>query len=375
MPMSSGGHVASSSGCATRPKAEEIGLTGYAEPTRHSSPIGRYVMATAEHREPCESRGSCTVLGAPGGEIPPGDSLIAPKPIRPLLGRSSRDNTRPRPHNDPSNSGGAVREGSALLQGLASCGHCGRRLRTHYSGRNSAPGYHCSGERLVNGRGSYCLNIGGVQIDEAVTHAFIAALEPARLAATLAAAERLEADHEASRAERRYRAVDPDNRLVARGLERDWEESLSALEAARAELARREQERPRMLSEAERASLLAVGADISAVWNAPTTSARDRKELLRTLLEEVIIKVERDKLAAHLTMRWKGGALTELNLYVPRFKPQIVRTDEDTLALVRRLAMHYPDGTVAGILNRQGRKTAYGHRFQAHHVTNLRQRS
>src|ERR1700757_2249800 len=62
MPMSSGGHVASSSGCATRPKAEEIGLTGYAEPTQHSSPIGRYVMATAEHREPCDSRGSCTVV-------------------------------------------------------------------------------------------------------------------------------------------------------------------------------------------------------------------------------------------------------------------------------------------------------------------------
>src|SRR5262249_40621120 len=76
MPMSSGGHVASSSGCATRPKAEEIGLTGSADPTRHSSPIGRYVMATAEHREPCDSRGSCTVLGAPGGEIPPGDSTL-----------------------------------------------------------------------------------------------------------------------------------------------------------------------------------------------------------------------------------------------------------------------------------------------------------
>jgi DNA invertase Pin-like site-specific DNA recombinase len=190
-------------------------------------------------------------------------------------------NTRPRPHNDPSNSAGAVREGSALLQGLASCGHCGRRLRTHYSGRNSASGYHCSGEHLVNGRGSYCLNIGGVQIDEAVARSFIAALEPAKLTATIAAAERLEADreatlkqwrlgverasYEANRAERRYRAVDPDNRLVARGLEHEWEESLSALEAARAELARREQQRPRVLSEAERASLLAVGADINAV--------------------------------------------------------------------------------------------------------------
>src|SRR6516162_6053260 len=74
MPMSSGGHVASSSGCVTRPKAREIGSTGYAVPIQPSSPIGRYVMATAEHREPCDSRGSCTVLGAPGGEIPPGDS-------------------------------------------------------------------------------------------------------------------------------------------------------------------------------------------------------------------------------------------------------------------------------------------------------------
>src|SRR5256884_9412375 len=77
MPMSSGGHVASSSECATKPKVREIGLTGYAVPTRRSLLIGHYVMATAEHREPCDSRGSCTVLGAPSGETPPGDSSIA----------------------------------------------------------------------------------------------------------------------------------------------------------------------------------------------------------------------------------------------------------------------------------------------------------
>src|SRR5262249_24212216 len=74
---SSGGRVESSSDCATRPKVQEIGLTGYAVPTPRSSHIGHYVMATAEHREPCDSRGSCTVLGAPGGEIPPGDSTVA----------------------------------------------------------------------------------------------------------------------------------------------------------------------------------------------------------------------------------------------------------------------------------------------------------
>ncbi len=90
-------------------------------------------------------------------------------------------NIRPRPHQ----SGGAVREGAALLQGLAVCGHCGRRLAVHYSGRFSAPGYHCAGKNIVNGRGEYCLNIGGVQIDAAVAEAFVAALAPAGLEASL----------------------------------------------------------------------------------------------------------------------------------------------------------------------------------------------
>src|SRR5207302_1696068 len=293
-------------------------------------------------------------------------------------------NTRPGPHKV----GGAVREGSALLQGLASCGHCGRRLHTHYRGRNAAPGYHCSGKILVEGRGVYCLNVGGIQIDEAVAQAFIAALEPAKLVATLSAAERLEADRDAALkqwrlgveragyaaacAERRYRAVDPDNRLVARGLERAWEESLHALEAAKTELARRERERPRMLTHEERDRLFALGPDLSAVWHASTTTPRDRKELLRTLLEEVIIKIERGKAAARLTLRWKGGALNEIDLALPRSRPATMRTDEDTIALVRRLATFYPDSVIAGILNRQGRTTAQGHRFEAGRVGNLR---
>ncbi|HKI13579.1 MAG TPA: recombinase family protein, partial [Roseiarcus sp.] len=293
-------------------------------------------------------------------------------------------NTRPGPHKV----GGAVREGSALLQGLAACGRCGRRLHTHYRGRSSAPGYHCPGKILVEGRGVDCLNIGGVQIDEAVARAFIAALEPAKLAATIAAAERLEADretslrqwrlgverasYEASRAERRYRAVDPENRLVARGLEREWEERLSALEAAKVELSRREEARPSALSQDERSRLLALGADLATVWHAATTTPRDRKELLRTLLEEVIVKVERDKATACLTLRWKGGALAEIDLALPRSRPATIRTDEDTIALVRRLATLYPDAVIAGILNRQGRTTAYGHRFEAGRVGNLR---
>ena len=293
-------------------------------------------------------------------------------------------NTRPGPHT----AGGAVREGSALLQGLASCGHCGRRLKTHYRGRNTAPGYHCAGKTIVEGRGCYCLSVGGVQIDEAVAKTFLAALEPVKLAATLAAAERLEIDneatlkqwrlsveratYEASRAERRYRAVDPDNRLVARGLEREWEQRLTDLETAKEELARRLQRRPRVLGQEERERLLVLGADLALVWEAPSTLARDRKELLRALIEEAVLAVDRDKMAAHLTLRWKGGALTDIDVPLPRSRPATVRTDEATLDLVRRLAALYPDAVIAGILNRQGRTTARGHRFEANRVANLR---
>jgi DNA invertase Pin-like site-specific DNA recombinase/predicted DNA-binding transcriptional regulator AlpA len=294
-------------------------------------------------------------------------------------------NTHPRPHQSGC---GAVREGTALLQGLAVCGHCGRKLRTHYTGRTASPGYHCAGKTIANGRGIYCLNVGAMQIDDAVAQAVLVALAPLGIEAALAAAERIEADHDAAlaqwrlaveranyevqRAERRYRAIDPDNRLVARGLEAEWEKSLRELETAKAELARREQQRPRTLSADERSRLLALGADLRKVWQAPTTAARDKKELLRTLLEEIIIAVNKDEHRSHLTLRWRGGALAEIDLDLPRRRTAPVRTNEDTVALVRRLAVHYPDAVIAGILNRQQRTTAYGHRFTANHVGNLR---
>ena len=293
-------------------------------------------------------------------------------------------NIRPRPHQ----AGGAVREGNALLQGIATCGHCGRRLRTHYRGRNTTPGYHCAGRNIVNGRGVYCLNVGGIQIDEAVTTAVIEALTPAAFEATLRAAQQLESDHdaalaqwrlaveraryEAERAERRYRAVEPENRLVARGLEAEWEKRLRELEQAQSELSRREHARPRELSLIERQSIQALGVDLKRVWGAATTTDRDRKELLRSLLEEVIIAVERAAFRAHLTLRWKGGTITELEVCLPRSNPAHNRTDEDTVALVRRLAAHYPDTIIAGILNRQDRTTGTGKRFTANDVGNLR---
>jgi DNA invertase Pin-like site-specific DNA recombinase/transposase/uncharacterized protein YndB with AHSA1/START domain len=293
-------------------------------------------------------------------------------------------NIRPQPHQ----AGGAVREGAALLQGLATCGKCGRRLHTHYTGRNASPGYHCSGRNIVEGRGVYCLNVGGVQIDQAVVEAFLKALTPAAWEATELAAQQLEAGHdaalaqwrlaveraryEAERAERQYRAVEPENRLVARGLETEWEKRLRDLALAEAELQRREQQRPRTLSPEEKKKLHSLGSDLRQVWTAPTTTDRDRKELLRALLEEVMVTVNKPERSAHLTLRWRGGALTEIDLSLPRMKPRGLHTGEDTISLLRRLAVHYPDDVIAGILNRQGRRTASGERFTANHVGSLR---
>jgi DNA invertase Pin-like site-specific DNA recombinase/uncharacterized protein YndB with AHSA1/START domain len=293
-------------------------------------------------------------------------------------------NTRPVPHQ----SSGAIREGSALLQGIATCGRCGRQLRVYYQGRNSTPGYYCAASNVVNGRGMFCLRVGGVQIDEAVARAFLSTVAPAGIEAALLAEETIEADHEAAlgqwrlqveraryeaqRAERRYRAVEPENRLVARTLETEWEHRLSELSAAQAELLRRERQHTARLTEEQRQRIRTLGTDLKRVWKAPTTTDRDRKELLRTLLEEVNISVERAESKAYLTLRWRGGAISELELNLQRRTTPPLRTDDDTIELVRRLGVHYPDALIAGILNRQGRRTARGDRFTANKVGNLR---
>lgn len=295
-----------------------------------------------------------------------------------------RSNSQARPHEV----GGAVREGTALLQGLATCGRCGRRLNVHYQGRNASPGYRCPGTILIDGRGTWCLSVGGRQVDEAVVNAFLGAVNPAGIEAAVLAEENLEADYdaaiaqwrleveraryEAQRAERRHRAVEPENRLVARGLEAEWEKCLHALSVAETELVAREKERPGKLSVEEKQRLKELSTDVGKVWTASTTSYRDRKELLRTIIEEVNIKREPGSEQAQLTLRWRGGAITELELELKRRYAPTLRTDEDTIDLVRRLAQHYPDHVIAGILNRQGRRTATGDRFSGHRIHGLR---
>jgi DNA invertase Pin-like site-specific DNA recombinase len=288
------------------------------------------------------------------------------------------------------NGHGAVREGSALLQTLAACGVCGRKTAVYYDGKRKAtPGYSCTGGSPGASRSNWHLRVGGQAIDAAVAAVFLEVLTPAALQACLAAARQLEsgydaaldqhrrqveqARYQAAKAERRYRAVDPDNRLVARGLETEWEHALQAQADAENELARREKARPATLTGPEQAAIVALGDDLGKVWHAPTTTDKDRKQLLRTLLDEVAITVHRDHAEgrAELLLRWKGGAISELTVPLKRQPPRN-RTDEDTIALIRRLAVHYDDTTIAGILGKQGRTTAAGMSFTAARVQSLR---
>jgi len=289
-----------------------------------------------------------------------------------------------RPNQDQSEKGPA-REGRALLQGLARCGQCGRRMRVSYGGATGRRTlqYRCPGARDQQA-GKDCQLIGGERIERAVVDAFLRACEDAgEEAATLVEEQsqqqgedverawRLQiekAEYEAQRAERQYDAVEPENRVVARELERRWNARMEELEVVRAK-ARGACARHPALTNEELAMAHTLGGDLQSVWNAPTTEARDRKRLLRTLIEEVQLRTE-DK--RHLVrIVWKGGATTDREIVRLR-GGQLRATSEDTIDLVRKLAVDLDNAQIARTLNRQGRRSGLGRPFTAIAIHSLR---
>jgi excisionase family DNA binding protein len=285
--------------------------------------------------------------------------------------------------------GGAAREGSALLQGLVRCGRCGRKMQVAYSGTGGkVRRYACSRGRDFHATGKACQTVGGARLDKTVTGAFLEAAAPAGITATAGAIRELEdqheqrlagqrlaverAEYEADRAQRKYDACEPENRLVARTLERALEAALVDLERERGKLAQLERARPLPLTDHEREALVQLARELPRLWAAETTSDRDRKELLRTLIGEVIVTADHDKRRAAVEVQWQGGARTELSfaLKVPgRLEGRVA---EDTLELIRRLAEHHCDREIAGILSRQGRLTGTGLPFTEGRVRGIR---
>jgi len=201
---------------------------------------------------------------------------------------------------------GAPRQGCAVLGGLVVCGECGRRMQVKYKGTQH-PAYTCSWY-LLEGRPRTCPAIQAAVLDPLVERRLLRALSPAALELSLRAAADVErererlaelarqdlqrARYEAERAARQYDAVDPDNRLVAGELERRWEEALLRRREVEEEHDRRMCEQPPRLTAEERARVAALAADVPALWSAATTTAADRKEILRCLVDRVTVAVE-----------------------------------------------------------------------------------
>jgi DNA invertase Pin-like site-specific DNA recombinase/predicted DNA-binding transcriptional regulator AlpA len=281
---------------------------------------------------------------------------------------------------------GAAREGRALLQGLVRCGRCGRRMQVSYSGQSLSPRYSCTRGRGMYGTAS-CQTVGGRRIERLVTDAVFQALAPAAIDATLQAIEHLTDAHQArvrsaglelerarqdaNRARRQFDRCEPENRLVARTLESEWEAQLQNVQRAERQLDAVRARRPEPLNAEEIAWCRHAGADLQAVFDAPSTTHRDRKQLLRAMICEVNLTVQRKDQRALVRIVWEGGATTDHELTLIK-AGHYAATDHDTLELVRRLATDYPDHQIAGILARQGRMTGAGKPFTAHRVRSLR---
>lgn len=220
---------------------------------------------------------------------------------------------------------GSARTGSALLSGLVHCGRCGKRMTVGYrsdSADRSRHIYRCDWEQAHYG-GNCCQQLVGACLDEYVAVQVLAAMAPASLEVSLAAfaqveadrtaleriwAQRLErADYEADQARRRYRLTEPENRLVVRQLEAEWEQALTAREQLREQHARFLAAAPRTLTTAQREAIRALASDLPDLWHAPSTTVTDRKELLRLMITKVVVVVVGDTEQVHVDVIWAGG--------------------------------------------------------------------
>lgn len=227
---------------------------------------------------------------------------------------------------------GAPREGSALLGGLLRCGQCGSRMLVAYVGPKAEPRYSCQRQHLEYAE-SLCQSVAGRVLDELVSQQALAVLEPASVELSLRAADDLQqererlhqqwqqrverAGYEVDRAARQYQAVEPENRLVARELERRWEEALLQQRRIEEDYARFHREQPAGLSEQERAAILALAADIPRLWHASQTSPVHRKTILGYLIEKVIVTVQGETERVDVTIHWAGGFTSQHELQRP----------------------------------------------------------
>ena len=284
---------------------------------------------------------------------------------------------------------GPPREGSALLQEMVICGKCGRRMSPRYYGTGGKrASYECNQQRKQDGQVGICWTVAAAAIDAAVEAHVLAAITQENLDISLAVLNELDqqatelehqwqlrlerARYEAERAFRQFDAVEPENRLVARTLERRWNEKLQQLAELEGAYAQAQQVQRLQLSEPQRQQILRLAKDLPAVWLSPTTSAQERKEILSLLVKQVAITpIDSPKRSSRIQILWHTGAITELMAMRPTTQDKL-RTSSEVIQTVRELAAGRTDDEIANLLNERGLKSGLGRAFTGSAVAWIR---
>ncbi|MEO8428560.1 MAG: recombinase zinc beta ribbon domain-containing protein [Verrucomicrobiota bacterium] len=281
---------------------------------------------------------------------------------------------------------GPPREGSALLQGIVICGKCGRAMtiKYHHRGGRLTPDYICQKD-CVEQTEPACQRIPGGGIDEAIGQLLVQSVTPlalevalgvqSEIQARLAEADRLRqrqvqrAQYEADQARVRYMRVDPNNRLVADTLEVQWNEKLRLLAQAKEECEKQHRLDSAQITDEQKAKILALASDFPKLWQDPKTQDRDRKRMARLLLEDVTLR-RGDNILAQV--RFKGGAMRELHLPLPKSAWALRKTKPEIVAEIDRLLSEHCELEVARSLNERGWRSSSGCEFTLRMISQLR---
>lgn len=284
---------------------------------------------------------------------------------------------------------GPPREGPALLQGLVICGLCGLRMTVRYrhEKRRTVPIYVCQRESIEHARGRLCQSIVGTTVDQVAGDLVLEAVSPLALEAVLEVQEELRrqgeeamrvwhdamerARYDVDLARRRFMQVDPDNRLVASALEADWNAKLRTLEQTQEAYEQHRQAQAKTVDDAVRERARALAADLPRLWRDPATPVRERKRMVRLVLEDVTLV--RQGPAIRMQVRLRGGATRVVDVAAPRPAFEMYRTPSELVAALDELLNGHGDEECAGILNARGIRTGHGHKLTRFAVVRIRQ--
>lgn len=280
----------------------------------------------------------------------------------------------------------SARGGQSLLVGLLRCGRCGRMLQVTYSGsKGNVPRYNCRGANINHGE-AMCISVGGLKPDQALAQEILRVVEPFALESSLLAAQTTtqqhnerqqalqleleQANYEAQLAARRYETVDPHNRLVALELESRWNLALERVKEVEKSLESCiEIKKSETLNQAQ---IMALAKTLPDVWNNPKADQHLKQQIVRILIQEIIVNIDEKASETVLIIHWSGGSHSELRL--PRNKPGKHRRSADlkVVEIVRQMAGKYKDEQIAAILNRLGMRTGAGNTWNQGRVCSLR---